>query len=335
MAIAAALSLALALYGAAPSLEVAYLRALELERKIGQGGRPRDLASWAHELAKLARAAKDSKAVSGETEALRGFILRGAERTLSSFAVKMHNEGKKHRSAQLFLLANGAYEDYLPLFPEDRKAYDLRFFHAELLNDNLNRYEEAAEEYTRVLRQDIAKMEPAEGVDALGFQPGQPGRWMVNTAYNAVLAYDEVAKKEEKNEARSSSDPNVKLPIPKAKQDLLAACERYLKYVPPGPKYASVLNKTAYIYYRYNHFDQSTPRFARIALELPEADDQPGLVAANLILDTYALLGEWDQVNAWARRFLEDPKLSGGKMGEDLRKVLEQSALKLQPRQTR
>ncbi|MGC4115834.1 MAG: hypothetical protein QM765_14800 [Myxococcales bacterium] len=336
MGIGPALSLALVLCAVPapkPSLEVAYLRALELQRKIGQGGRPRDLAGWAHELAGLAAVAKGSNAGSADVQQLRDSIERGAESTLANLAVRMHNEAKKHRSTQLFLLANRAYEDYLPLFPENRWAYDLRFFHAELLNDNLNRYEEAAAEYTRVLQLDIAKVDAAEGA-LPGALPGAPGRWMLHAAYNAVLAYDEVAKREEKDEVPPSADPKIELPIPKAQGDLLAACERYLKYAPKGERYVSVLYKTAYTYYRYNHFDEAVPRLARVALELPDHDDL-GPTSATLILDTYVLLGDWAKVQEWARRFLEHPRLGKGKFREELRKTLDEAASRLSSRQAK
>ncbi len=253
-----------------------------------------------------------------------------SERIMSNLAVNWHNEAKKTRDDSVFILAAEVYQDYLEVFPENAKSYDLRFFFAELLNDHLARYDRAAEEYTRVLLEDVRKVEPPKdpktGAQAA---PQKPGRWMVDAAYNAILAYDEVAKKAEAKEGAEGAvkDPKAPLPIPPAQKNLLAACERYIKYVPQGEKQVEVSYKAAYILYRYNEFDRSVPLFAKIALDHP--DHTLAETSANLVLDAYNLLGDWSKVNEWARRFVAQPKLAKGKLRDDLSRVLEQSAFKL------
>jgi tetratricopeptide (TPR) repeat protein len=258
-----------------------------------------------------------------------------AEKIMSHLAVNWHNEAKKTRDEQTFLLASEVYQDYLEVFSGSPKAYDLRFFYAELLNDNLNQYERAAREYSQVVLEDIKKMEPTAGADGKPakdgegnpLKPEKPGRWLVNAAYNAILAYDEVAKKFEKDEVLPKSDPKHPAPIPAPKKNLLAACERYIKYVPKGDKFVEVTYKTANIYYRYSYLEKAVPLFALIALEHP--DSELAEYAANLVLDSYNILSDWAKMNEWARKFWSQPKLAKGKFKEDLAKVLEQSSFKL------
>lgn len=249
-----------------------------------------------------------------------------SERTLSNLAVNWHNEAKKTRDDETFVFANEVYSDYLSLFPENKKAYDLRFFWAELLNDNLQRYDKAAEQYTLVLAQDIKRVENKE----------KPGKWMVNAAYNAVLAWDEVVKSAEQNGKLKSpdvSDPHKKAEIDPTRQRLLDACERYLKYLPDGEKRVEIAFKAANLYYRHNQFDASTKIFADIALNHAdykfETGEKAGELAANLILDTFNLLGDYAKVNEWARKFYNDPKLAQGDFRGTLAKVIEESAFKL------
>lgn len=258
-----------------------------------------------------------------------------AERTMSNLAVTWHNEGKKTRDDETFEDANEVYSDYLTLFPDNPKAYDLRFFWAELLNDNLQRFDKAAEQYTQVVMQDAKKLEGEKDADG-NVKPGKPGKWLVNAAYNAVLANDEIVKKLEANgqiKSDANADATKKLPIPPPKKALLEACERYLKYVPNGDKKVEITFKAANIYYRYNYFDEAVKRFADIALNYPdykfEDGGKAGEVAANLVLDSYNLLQDWAKVNEWARKFYANDKLATGKFREDLSKVLEQSAFKL------
>jgi cellulose synthase operon protein C len=249
-----------------------------------------------------------------------------SERTLSNLAVTWHNEAKKTRDEETFRFANEVYSDYLTLFPENPKAYDLRFFWSELLNDNLQRFDRSAEEYSKVFLWDIAKIEKKE----------KPGKWLNNAAYNAVLAYDEVVKKAEssgKLKTETATDVKQKLKIAPERQALLDACERYLKYIQGGDKRVEIAFKAANIYYRHNFFEESVKTFADIALNHTdykfENGDRAAEVAANLILDSYNLLGDWAKVNEWSRKFYNEPKLATGKFREDLAQLIEQSSFKL------
>ncbi|MEW6433789.1 MAG: tetratricopeptide repeat protein [Myxococcota bacterium] len=251
-----------------------------------------------------------------------------SERTISNLAVNWHNEAKKTRDDQTFEFANAVYADYLTLFPQNPKAYALRFFWAELLNDNLNKYDKAAEEYTKVFSQDIEALK--KGGDA------KPGKYMTNAAYNSILAWDEVVKQATASGAikqQAIADPNQKLDIPPQKKGLLDACERYLQYIEKGEKRVEIQYKAAKIYYDYNHLDEAVVRFADIALKSPdykfEDGSRAGEIAANLVLDSYNLLGDWAKVNEWARKFYAEEKLAQGEFRAALAKLIEQSSFKL------
>ena len=137
------------------------------------------------------------------------------------------------------------------LFPDNPKAYDLRFFWAELLNDNLNKYDTAADEYTKVLL--AGRHARREGREGTKLKPAKPGKWMINAAYNAILAWDEVVKSEAgQGQPAPTPTRNKKGTIPEAKKNLLEASERYLKYVDKGEKKVEITYKIAKIYYDYN-----------------------------------------------------------------------------------
>ncbi len=255
-----------------------------------------------------------------------------SERTISNLAVNWHNEAKKTRDDETFGFANEVYADYLTLFPESPKAYDLRFFWAELLNDNLSKYQKAAEEYTRVMMVDVARVEK-KGDDG---NPGKPGKWMNNAAYNTILAWDSVIKEKATADAgkpAGGADPTKKAAIPPEKQALLEACERYLKYIEKGEKKVEIAYKAAKIYYDFNYLDEAVSRFADIALKYPdykfEDGGRAGEISANLVLDSYNILQDWAKVNEWAKKFYAEERLATGKFKEDLRGLIEQSSFKL------
>src|SRR5262244_806660 len=251
-----------------------------------------------------------------------------SERTLSNIAVNWHNEGRKTRDDDTFEYANEVYADYLTLFPQNPKAYDLRFYWAELLNDYLRKYPEASEQYTKVVMQDGAKLDAKP--------PGKPGKWLSNAAFDAVYAADEVVRRaEQKGELKPPSGADLKTVVPLAPQRkvLIDACERYLKYLPKGEKRVEVEYKAAKLYYDHHRYDEAVFRFSEIALTAPDHKfdngDRAGEIAANLVLDSYNALADYKKVNEWARRFYANDKLATGKFKDDLAKVIEQSSFKL------
>ncbi len=279
-----------------------------------------------------------------------------SERTLSNLAVNWHNEGKKTRDDATFKFANEVYADYLTLYPDSPKSYDLRFFWAELLNDQLNDYLKSSEQYTLTFQTDIKRIDKCtNGAQQADAQPAEENKdsesgpppeekkdekvekkkggkglckWMKNAAYNAILANQEVVKSWEadaKNKTPAITDPTKSAEIPPVKKALIEACERYLKYIPNPEKKVEIAYKVAKIYYDYNHLDEAVPRLSDIALKYPdykfENGDKVGVISANLVLDSYNLLGDWSKVNEWARKFFNVEKLFTGKDRDELRQA--------------
>ena len=250
---------------------------------------------------------------------------RDAESTLRILAVQYHNEWKKTRDDPVAGFAAAVYHDYLEVFPNEPTAYEMRFFHAELLYA-LAQFEAAGAEYEQVALVDIkaleAKPKPGEAAQ-------KPGKFFKDALENAVFAYDLVAKKLDESEKRQPSDPKKKLPMAPARQKLVAACERYLKYQPKGDKWVEVAYKLANLHYRHNDFVQATDLFNRIALDHPK--HELAGYSANLVLDAYNLLGDWKSVNGWAKRFHDNRELIAAhpQLKDDLTRVIEQSAFKV------
>lgn len=255
-----------------------------------------------------------------------------AERTLSNLAVVWHNEGKKTRDDETFAFASEAYGNYLTLFADSPKAYDLRFFHAELLYEHLHKYDWAAAEYERVAAQDIEKIERARQLEAEGkaeeAKELKPGKYFVQALEGAIYAHDQVVKKLGDEPLPKDADPKKPLPIPAPKQALADACERYLTYVPDGDKRVEIAYKAAQIHYRYNHFDKAVQQFAAIALEHP--DHELAVYAAHLVLDSYNILEDWPKIDEWAKRFYQEPRLvRKGNFRSELEEIIERNSFKM------
>ena len=253
-----------------------------------------------------------------------------AERTISNLAVNWHKEGSKTRDEKTFQFANDVYADYLTLFPENSKAYELRFFWAELLFDQLHDYVKAAQQYGMVADEDVRRIENQQA----------PGKRLGDAAYNAVFAYNEVVTqakskgvlKTEPAKAPRSDSPKPRELSAEHKQ-LLAACERYLKYVPQGKSRVEIAYIVAKLYYDHDHLEEAIERFIEIAEKYPGYEfgtKKAGELSARLALDSYEQLKQWDKLHQTAVRFYRNDKLVAvGNLKKELAEIVESSAFKL------
>jgi TolA-binding protein len=292
----------------------------------GRMGRKEAAVQQAHVFVKMLRGI-EAAVGAGDDKGKRSIAdaRRDAEQTLRVLAVQYHNEWKKTRDDPVAAYAAAVYRDYLDVFPDEPTAYEMRFFHAEL-RYALADFEGAGEEYERVVVRDLRALEARR---AAGDAGAKPGKFFKDALENAVFAWDLVAKKLDDEKRPAAADPGRRLPLAPQRQRLLDACARYLEWQPKGEKWVEIAYKAARLQYQHNGFAEATDLFTRIALDHP-AHELAGY-ATNLVLDAYNLLGDWRNVNGWAKRFWANAKLveAHPALKADLAKIIEESAFKV------
>jgi TolA-binding protein len=248
---------------------------------------------------------------------------RDAENTLRTLAVQYHTEYKKTRDDPVAALAAELYRRHLEVFPTSKYAYEMRFFHAELLYA-LEKFAEAGAEYTQVAQMDVDRLKNP-GADG---KPQKAGKYMVDALESAVQSYDIVAKRSEEKK-QQGVDAKARQPLPPNKKQLVDACQFYLANAPRGDKRVEIAYKAARVYYEYNNFAEAIPLFVEIAEKHPK--HELARYAANLALDCYNIQGDPRGMNALAKRLWSDGDLMRAQpvLREDLAKVIEESAFKL------
>jgi TolA-binding protein len=214
-----------------------------------------------------------------------------SDNTLRFLATTWHNEAKKTRDDDTFYNAYELYGDYLELFPDRKEAYEIRFFYAELLF-KLEKFEQAGEQYVKV------------------FQQKPEGKWAEPAAEEAVRAYDEVVRdfdRANKKKPLSGPDALKPRPLPEIKKKYIGACNNYVKHYPNGGVAVEAKYKVARTLYDYNYFDESTPRFMEIVET--HSDSPRAEQSANLVLDSYNIVEDWQQLHDAARRFARNRTL--------------------------
>ncbi len=241
------------------------------------------------------------------------------EALLRKLATTYHNEAKKTGAEKTYFMAHELYGDYLELFPNAKDAYTLNFYYAELLY-KLKKWESAGDAYLKVV-----KMDPK-------------GELNLDAIHSAIVSY--------KNAAKGIKLPSskVKTPVemPPIQKKRIDAMQKYIgifsqdkkpdkmaqdKWSEHRERLPDISYEIGYLFYSYNYFKEANRLFADVALKYP--DSKVAEYAVNLILDSFNLAQNWAELNKWTREFLKNPKIAKGKVLEDLKRLVAESAFKL------
>src|SRR6185295_2188236 len=148
---------------------------------------------------------------------------------------------KGQASDHTYRFALELYKHYLTVFPEPKKDADvnyvfyMRFYYAEVLY-KLEEFLDAAKNYDKVVEMNPNPKDPKEKELVLG------------AAEESVRSYDELVQDIDRKNPPQIGGTEPK-DIPQVKQDLIHACQRYIKYVgSEGEKIVEIRYKMARIY---------------------------------------------------------------------------------------
>jgi tetratricopeptide (TPR) repeat protein len=264
---------------------------------------------------------------------LTGEARSTAENTLRYLALRYHNEWKKTDDQAVAGFAISVYEDYLAVFGASPSAYEMRFFHAELCYA-LGRFAEASAEYDRVVLLDVAAMEGRSQQARSGEAGAKAGKWFNDALEGSLFAHEEAVKA---LPPLAAPPPGPKRRVAMAEQrlKLAEAYQRYVRWRPDGKLASKASYRAAKLSYDHYDYAEAIDLFTRVALDHPGTEEAE--YATNLVLDAYNELGDWRNLNGWARRFHANQALLGAhpKLKDDLPKVIEQSSFKIIEEQER
>lgn len=278
----------------APTAPGVLARIAETQRKLG---RP-DLALATLEDS-LKRYGPGSPWAAAQTPERAEATMEQIERELRGLAIAAHQQGKGSAPEAMkrsYALADHAYQLYLAHFAERPSGYEVRYAYAELLYAT-RRYDLAYAEYMAVVALD------------------PKGRHAVFCAESAIFAAEKMV----------AAEPAPQRGLSAADEALIRAADQHLALF-PGPKTKALTYKVAWLLYERQQLQDASVRFRQvIALDpaAPEAEQ-----AANLILDAYVLVGDWERLVEDARAFRDQPGLGGAAFKQDVARVYENARLK-------
>jgi tetratricopeptide (TPR) repeat protein len=234
------------------------------------------------------------------------------EKNLRTVATNYHNEAKKLGSSKAakdtYGLAYRAYTVYLSEFPDSQYSYDVRYAFSELLY-KIKKFDEAYEQYMKVVATD------------------PKGSHSEFCAESAIFAADEMVKKTGGASGAGAGGSTEPVKLEDWEQKLLAALDQYAKLFPGTSKVKNVIYKSAYLLYNKNHFKEASDRF-RVVIGMDPASKEAEQ-AANLILDSFTLVQDWENLKDVSKAFYDQQGLGSATFKKETYNIYERASFKL------
>ena len=228
-----------------------------------------------------------------------------AAKDLANLAIAWHQESRKlgtgPRAERLAAAADQLYGVYRSEFEDGSHLYEVTFAHAELL----------------FARKDYAAAYAAYGEVVEADPKGKHGLFSAEAAIHSASAL-----------AGEPGTPDGLAPIPleEWEQKHLEALDRYVALYPDGPKVQFAQFKGAWLLYHHNEFAQAAPRFRVVIAQDPKS--QEARYAANLILDSLALVEDWATLEETSLAFHQQEDLGDQAFKEQVFEVHERASFK-------
>ncbi len=235
---------------------------------------------------------------------------REVEARLRAVAVDWHRQARKLRRGPAAEAAAGralaGYQAWLGRFEDRPEAHELRYAFAELLYD-VGQHEQAWVQYREVVTR------------------SPDGPRSLFCAESAVYVADEVVG----TASRSADGPSGLEPLPLSTWDqrLVTSVDAYLALQPEGERSLAFANKAAWMLYHRNHFADAADRFMAVIALDPGSEEAE--IAANLILDSLNLVGDYAKLVETAEAFLAHEGLGRRAFRQELAGIHERASFQV------
>lgn len=228
------------------------------------------------------------------------------EQTLRNYILQQHQTAQNSRAAYSRQTADEGYKLYFQEFSTSPQVGDMHFFYGELLYD-MGQFEEAATEYTAVVS-------------------GSPkSQYAERASQNILLSIEKSLPKDEDLQKRvgHSIEP---IQMDEKVSKFITTGLWYLGKYPKAERAAEIKFRIGRLSYLSNNFDPAEKQFKDIVQNYPKTKYSE--YSANLLLDIYSLRNDYVGLEKIGAELLSDPSISGGKIGAEIRGVLEKASFK-------
>lgn len=199
------------------------------------------------------------------------------EAEMAKLALAQHEIAQSTELKANYELASALYTEYLSKFAESENAYRFGFFRAEILFE-LGRFEAAAPAYRDVVNADAN------------------GEYAKTAAYTELLAWEKVLAGASASKSASSKTAT----LGSVEQNLVAACDRYVRIAPDDKEAVKVRMKAAQIFAEHDRLDDARGRWDELIDRHPR--DPLAEVAMRASFESFGSEKRWGELREYASR---------------------------------
>ncbi len=229
------------------------------------------------------------------------------EHKLHFYGTTYHQRGQKSKNMAYLKSSAAVYSLYLKSFADNKNAYDVRYYLAEILYDT-KRFEAASNHYMIVAKQK------------------KKGKYTKPAALNAVASMNQFVSAKKFGKLPPKGQVNKAIGIPPSKKKLVEVMNQYVQLLPAQKEGRGMRFQTAQIYFDYGHYGKAIKLFDKITKELPQT--KQGKSSARVILGYYTAKQDWGNLTAWCRTFNKRTKLMDKPLRAHVAKLLHNSMFK-------
>jgi tetratricopeptide (TPR) repeat protein len=232
------------------------------------------------------------------------------EKNLRTVALNYHNDAKKlgkgTEAKDSYKLAGWGYATYLKEFPDNKHSYEMRYAYGELLYD-LKMYAKAYDQYMKVVAMD------------------RNGKHTKFCAEAAIFASEQMTKQEGAGSKPASKTEEA--PLTDWETKLIAACDQWQNLFPDHKNTRKIIFKSARLLYGKNHFKAASDRFRVVIGMNPKSNE--AIEAANLILDSFVLVEDWQNLKEVSKAFRDQEGLGSKAFKTEVAAIYQNASFKL------
>lgn len=235
------------------------------------------------------------------------------EKQLREHALQLHAKAQKDKTSKAeFDGAAGLYTVYLSRFANEKTAYQIEYYLAEIQFYHLEKQTEAASHYMNA-----ARAMPAAEAER------EPLKTMRHDAlFNALAAlervrFQELEAKKKSREAYVESEADKKF---------AEALDLYAQLYPTDPALPELFFRQGRQYYDYGVYDSAVKIWGSLLEKFPRS--QYALAAGELILDSFNRAKNYENIETWARRLKSAPAFASAENQKKLDTLIVQAVFK-------
>jgi len=222
------------------------------------------------------------------------------EKNIIASALHYQEEADKSKDYKYYIKAGSLYNEFLNKYYTSFLAVGARHNYAQVLF-NLKQYEDAVEEFYRVISLD------------------KENTYIETSSYFLVLSRQNILKKHDKkylsSELNVARDKDGKvvlaLELNNYEKLLIQDATKYEEYNPKGTRIPTVWYLVAEIYFRNNNFEKARDYYKKIITNFPK--ERISIDSIKNIIASYNYEENYSEVQEWSNRLLKSGAISKSK----------------------